>query len=102
MDADVANSDHMGEEERQDLADFRQQASLELRHEIAVAFVRHQAIRWEQPKTIHDRDPKQYVDDAENAPTSDLDRAATHLEATQTATLSSGDPDPSLRSSRSE
>ena len=102
INADVANSDHMGEEERQDLADFRQQASLELRHEIAVAFLRRQAIRWEEEKIIRDRDPEQYVDDAENAPTSDLERAAARLEETQTATLSSGDPEPSLRASRTK
>ncbi len=36
IDANTHNSDHMGEEERQDLADFRQQADLQLRHEIGV------------------------------------------------------------------
>ncbi|SNC73853.1 Hemerythrin HHE cation binding domain-containing protein [Kytococcus aerolatus] len=45
IDANVANSTHMAEEERQDLADFRQQASLELRHRIAVEFYRYEALR---------------------------------------------------------
>ncbi|MGB8382548.1 MAG: hypothetical protein WCG47_15110 [Dermatophilaceae bacterium] len=31
----VANNDHLAEEERQDLADFRPHSSLELRHQIA-------------------------------------------------------------------
>lgn len=34
-----ANSDHMGEEERQGLADFRQTVSLTKRHELAIQFV---------------------------------------------------------------
>jgi hypothetical protein len=32
------NSDHMGEEEREDLADFRRHASLQVRHDLAVEF----------------------------------------------------------------
>lgn len=38
-----ANSDHMGEEERGSLADFRHHATLEQRDELAVAFVRFEA-----------------------------------------------------------
>jgi hypothetical protein len=61
VDANVHNSDHMGEEERQDLADFRQQATLELRHEIAVQFLRYEAIRWADGITPKDKDPEEYV-----------------------------------------
>lgn len=62
VDANVHNSDHMGEEERQDLADFRQQASLELRHEVAVKFLRyesHTAAEGIEPKN---KDPEQFVE----------------------------------------
>lgn len=60
--ARVANSDHMAEEEREDLADFRQHADLQTRHEIAVQFIafenEHAAggIPLEQP------DPDEYVE----------------------------------------
>lgn len=36
--ADEANSDHMAEEERDGLKDFRIHASVQVRHEVAVAF----------------------------------------------------------------
>lgn len=39
----AANSDHMGEEERQALADFRRHADLETRHDLGVAFARYEA-----------------------------------------------------------
>ncbi|GAA5018310.1 hemerythrin domain-containing protein [Terrabacter aeriphilus] len=61
VDANVHNSDHMGEEERQDLADFRQQSSLELRHEIALQFLRYEAVRWADGITPKDKDPEGYV-----------------------------------------
>ncbi len=38
--ANKANSDHIAEEERQGLTDFRRHAALELRHRLAVDFVR--------------------------------------------------------------
>ena len=60
-DANVHNSNHMGEEERQDLADFRQRASLELRHEIAVQFLRYEALRAATGITPKDKDPETYV-----------------------------------------
>lgn len=99
VDADVANSDHMGEEERQDLADFRQQSSLALRHEIAVAFLRRQAIRWDQDKPIRDKDPERYVQDAEKAPEGALAAAAEAQQQAETPTRSSADPAPSLKAS---
>ncbi|MEO7236278.1 MAG: hemerythrin domain-containing protein, partial [Lapillicoccus sp.] len=46
LEANVANSDHMAEEERQDLTDFRQHATLELRHDLAVHFLRFEAQHW--------------------------------------------------------
>lgn len=41
--ANKANSDHMAEEERQGLTDFRRHADLQLRHRLAVEFVRFEA-----------------------------------------------------------
>ena len=66
----VHNSDHMGEEERQDLADFRQQASLELRHEIAVQFLRYESLKAADRVAPVDKDPKRYVSARQGAPTS--------------------------------
>ncbi len=62
VDANVANSDHMGEEERQDLADFRQQADLALRHDIAVQFLRFQALHAASGIEPTDKDPEGYVE----------------------------------------
>lgn len=66
-DANVANSDHMGEEERQDLTDFRRQASLELRHEIAVKFLRYEALKADKGITPIDKDPDTYIEDPQKA-----------------------------------
>jgi hypothetical protein len=54
------NSDHMGEEERQGLTDFRRHVSREERHTIAVDFCAFEA---EHAAGIdaHDEDPKEYV-----------------------------------------
>ncbi len=60
-DANVYNSNHMAEEERQDLADFRQQATLELRHEIAIAFLRHEALHAATGIPPKDKNPERYV-----------------------------------------
>jgi hypothetical protein len=62
-DARIANDDHMAEEERQDLADFRRTASRELRHEIAVKFLRYEALKAAEGITPVDKDPEQYVED---------------------------------------
>jgi hypothetical protein len=61
VDANTENSDHMAEEERQDLADFRQQATLDLRHEIAVQFLRFQARHGAHGVTPRDTDAAEYV-----------------------------------------
>ncbi|HEY1428794.1 MAG TPA: hemerythrin domain-containing protein, partial [Candidatus Tumulicola sp.] len=58
--ANEANSDHMGEEEREGLTDFRMRASLELRHELAVSFVEFEANHVTGVKAV-DKDPKAYV-----------------------------------------
>lgn len=61
-DCNVANSEHMAEEERQDLADFRQQASLELRHEIAIQFLRYEALKGATGEPPKDKDPETFVE----------------------------------------
>ena len=61
--ARIANDDHMAEEERQDLADFRRTASRELRHDIAVRFVRYEALKGAEGITPVDKDPEEYVAD---------------------------------------
>ncbi len=67
IDANTHNSDHMGEEERQDLADFRQQADLQLRHEIGVSFIRYESLKAASGITPEDKDPESYVEDHQAA-----------------------------------
>jgi hypothetical protein len=58
-----ANDDHMGEEEREALADFRRHAPAQLRHEIAVAFAVYEAAHADgKGISLADRDPEGYVD----------------------------------------
>jgi hypothetical protein len=59
--ARVANSDHMGEEEREDLADFRRHADLQTRHEIAVEFVTFESEHAAGLRPTN-ADPQEYVD----------------------------------------
>jgi hypothetical protein len=61
-DARIANDDHMAEEERQDLADFRVHASLELRHEVAVRFLGYEALHSDGVDRA-DQDPEEYVEE---------------------------------------
>ena len=58
--ADKANGDHMAEEEREGLSDFRRHATLKRRHELAVAFVVFEALHVTgvRPK---DKSPTGYV-----------------------------------------
>jgi hypothetical protein len=58
--ANKANSDHMAEEERQGLADFRRHASLKERHDLAVKFV---AFKYRNRNGIEarDKDPGGYI-----------------------------------------
>jgi hemerythrin HHE cation binding domain-containing protein len=60
----VANGDHMAEEEREGLTDFRREATLQLRHDLAVAFAAFEA-RHIAGVTPQDRDPAGYVRAAE-------------------------------------
>jgi len=60
--ANKANSDHMAEEERQGLADFRQHASLELRNELGIRFAEFQSNHLTGVKPV-DKDPDGYVRD---------------------------------------
>jgi Hemerythrin HHE cation binding domain len=61
-DARKANDDHMGEEEREDLLDFRRHADLQTRHEIAVQFLTFEAEHY-AGIPIRDKDPERYVAD---------------------------------------
>lgn len=58
--ANHANSDHMGEEERQGLTDFRQRAPLELRHDLAVRFAVFEANHVTGVRPV-DKDPEGYI-----------------------------------------
>jgi len=60
--ADEANSDHMAEEEREGLKDFRIHTSLETRHELAVAFVAFEADHVTGVKA-EDQDPQAYIEE---------------------------------------
>ena len=62
--ANLANSDHMAEEEREGLTDFRRLASMQRRHDLAVAFAAFEARNY-AGVTPHDRDPAEYVREAE-------------------------------------
>jgi hypothetical protein len=62
--ANLANSDHMGEEEREGLTDFRRLASLQLRHDLAVAFVAFEAKHYAGVRPV-DKDPQEYVREEE-------------------------------------
>jgi hypothetical protein len=55
-----ANSDHMAEEEREDLPDFRRNSDLQTRHEIALQFISYES---EHAAGIaaKDKDPDTYV-----------------------------------------
>jgi hemerythrin-like domain-containing protein len=60
--ANVANGDHMAEEEREGLTDFRRHASLETRHRLGVAFVAFETTHAASPSTV-DKDPEEYVEE---------------------------------------
>jgi len=62
--ANEANSDHMGEEEREGLTDFRRLASLQHRHELAVAFAAYEARNYGGVTPV-DVDPETYVREEE-------------------------------------
>lgn len=60
-----ANGDHMAEEERQGLTDFRRRASLQERHDLGVEFAAFEAKHLTGVKPV-DKDPQKYVE--EHAP----------------------------------
>jgi len=60
----LANGDHMAEEEREGLTDFRRHAGLELRHQLAVAFAAFEARHFAGVVPV-DKDPEAYVHEAE-------------------------------------
>jgi len=60
--ANKANSDHMGEEERQGLTDFRRHVDLDTRHRLGLAFAVFEAVHVTGVKPV-DKDPKTYIAD---------------------------------------
>jgi hypothetical protein len=64
--ANLANSDHMAEEEREGLTDFRRLAGLQQRHDLAVAFAAYEARNFAGVKPV-DKDPAAYVSQEEQS-----------------------------------
>ncbi|MFI6044135.1 hemerythrin domain-containing protein [Nocardia sp. NPDC051321] len=64
--ANLANSDHMAEEEREGLTDFRRLAGLPRRHQLAVAFAAYEARNYAGVEPV-DPDPAGYVRAVEDA-----------------------------------
>ena len=62
--ANVANGDHMAEEEREGLTDFRRLSGLRQRHDLAVAFAAFQARNFAGVPAV-DKDPERYIRQAE-------------------------------------
>ena len=62
--ANVANGDHMAEEEREGLTDFRRLAGLQQRHDLAVAFAAYEARNFAGVQPV-DKNPAAYVSEAE-------------------------------------
>jgi len=60
--ANKANSDHMAEEERQGLADFRQHANLDERQRLGIRFAEFQSNHLTGVKPV-DKDPDAYIRD---------------------------------------
>ena len=61
-DTRLANSDHMAEEEREALADFRRHATLQERHELGLEFAAYEAAH-ANGVPLEDQDPDRYVAD---------------------------------------
>ena len=64
--ANKANGDHMAEEEREGLTDFRREAGLQLRHDLAVTFAAYEARNYAGVTPV-DKDPEEYVEETERA-----------------------------------
>ena len=67
--ANLANGDHMAEEEREGLTDFRLTASVQTRHDLGVEFIGLEARNFEHVVPIY-RDPATYVREIEESVTS--------------------------------
>jgi hypothetical protein len=61
-----ANGDHMAEEEREGLTDFRRRVSLAERHSLAVSFAAFEARNFAGVQPV-DKDPESYVREQEEA-----------------------------------
>ena len=70
-----ANGDHMAEEEREGLTDFRREASVQRRHDLAVAFAGYEARHVTGVQPV-DKDPESYVREAEQRVALDEQRDA--------------------------
>jgi len=62
--ANEANGDHMAEEEREGLTDFRRHATLQLRHDLAVAFAAFEASHITGVPPVN-KEPDEYIREAE-------------------------------------
>ena len=60
----AVSGDHMAEEEREGLTDFRRLSGLQQRHDLAVAFAAFQARNFAGVPAV-DRDPERYIRQAE-------------------------------------
>lgn len=69
-DARKENSDHMAEEERQALADFRCHANLQTRHELGLKFAAFWASH-RKDVDFPDKDPEKYIDSGGELATAD-------------------------------
>jgi hypothetical protein len=59
--ANKANGDHMAEEEREGLTDFRRHVSLQTRHDLGVSFAAFDATHITGVTPV-DKDPQEYID----------------------------------------
>lgn len=59
--ANIANSKHMGEEERQGMTDFRYNTSLQVRHDLGVQFIAFVARHVTGVKAVN-KDPEAYIE----------------------------------------
>jgi hypothetical protein len=74
--ANRANGDHMAEEEREGLADFRRHASLRTRHDLGVLFAAFEAAHVAGVEPV-DKDPQRYIE--QYASVSGDPRGSAHL-----------------------
>jgi hypothetical protein len=95
--ANLANSDHMAEEEREGLTDFRRLAGLQLRHDLAVAFVAFETSHFAGVAPV-DKDPARYVREAEQGFDPPSSRAAPDG-SLRIGSLKEADPSPEQRPS---